>query len=235
MNKEKSFDSKRAALYKRLTRDGVTSTAIKNVYGPFAMEVLQDYVKPKPTRKINPKIRVRRLVQRYGAVGETTLPTKAAFEEALNKKYTHTARKLVEDSYKTIGEITKEFQTTVDKTPKSLTNPLQFEFLTYCLNKLKAISVSKLTDMFNEVEVVRLPVISKDRRYSRWLDEAAKSMELACDAVEDFIEDILRAGSINLDDSEFDDSDLENTREIIEDIRDHAGVVAHLEIAGMRR
>jgi len=245
-DKEKSFEEKRAALLKGLaSKDGVTEIAIKNVYGPHAMAVLRDFVEQKegaPSKKkknapAKPPAegkRARRAPRpptRYGAAATTALPSETEFRDALNKKYTTTARSLVEDAYSVIEDLAGEAREIADSASGTgLENTQRIQTFNETADTLEGISIPDLPDVFDEVEVVRLPTISNATGRAHRLGEAVSDMQLACDEVESW----LGAKKDAADNGEEEDElDIDGVDDALTEIRDHAGEAEGVEFPGM--
>jgi hypothetical protein len=251
---EKSFEAKRAALLKGLaSKDGVTEVAIKNVYGPHAMAVVGDFVDRKPERARKPAAkkaaapkeegkRARRPPRppaRYGAAATTVLPDEAEFRAALHKKYTTTARSLVEDAYGEIETLAGEAREAYDNMESgNLGQTQRCQTFGETADALENISAPDLPDAFDEVEIVRLPTISNATGRAHRLSEAVSDMQLACDEVESWLEDKKASGEDATDDAEEKDEDEEEfdadaVEAAIEEIRGHADEAEGVEFPGM--
>lgn len=245
----KSFEAKRAALLKGLaSKDGVTEIAIKNVYGAHAMAVIRDLVEPKAAKPAAKKSapakppadgkRTRRPPRpptRYGAAATTALPTEAEFRTALHKKYTTTARSLVEDAYNTLEELAGEARECADNMEAgNLGQTQRCQTFAETADTLEGISAPDLPDVFDEVEVVRLPTLSNATGRAHRLSEATSDMQLACDEVESWLEDKKQSGADATEDEdekeELDESEIESA---IEEIRGHADEAEGVEFPGM--
>jgi len=249
-NEEKSFEAKRAALLKSLaSKDGVTEIAIKNVYGPHAMAVLRDLVEPKPERarpaakKAAPKAdgkRARRPPRpptRYGAAPTVALPSEAEFRTALHKKYTTTARQLVEDAYSEIESLASEARECADNMEAgNLGQTQRCQTFAETADTLEGISAPDVPDAFDEVEVVRLPTLSDSTSRAHRLSEAVSDLQLACDEVESWLEDNKQSGADATDEEEekeADEVDADAVEAAIEEIRGHADEAEGVEFPGM--
>lgn len=249
-DKEKSFEEKRAALLKGLaSKDGVTEIAIKNVYGPHAMAVIWDLVEQKegaPSKKkkdapAKPPAEGKRSrsaprpLKRYSAAETTVLPTMNEFRAALNKKYTITARSLVEDAYSVIEDLAGEAREIVDGASNTgLENTQRIQTFSETADTLEDLSIPDLPDVFDEVEVVRLPTISNATGRAHRMGEALSDMQLACDEVEKWLEDKKQSGEAATEDEdekeELDESEIESA---IKDIRDAVNAAEGVEFPGM--
>lgn len=240
--KNTSFDTKRAALLKNLTRkEGVTEIAIKNVYGAHAMAVIRDHVEPKPAaKKAAPKAdgkRTRRPPTRYGAAPTVALPSEAEFRTALHKKYTTTARQLVEDAYSEIESLASEARECADNMEAgNLGQTQRCQTFAETADTLEGISAPDVPDAFDEVEVVRLPTLSDSTSRAHRLSEAVSDLQLACDEVESWLEDNKQSGADATDEEEEkedDEVDADEVEAAIQEIRDHADEAEGVEFPGM--
>lgn len=251
-DEQKSFEQQREALLKRLaSKDGATEIAIKNVYGPHAMAILRDYVerkaettrpaekKPKPKEDGKRARRPPRPLDRYGAASTTALPTQEEFRAALNKKYTTTARQLVENAYGEIESLASEARDIAENLEAgNLGQTQRCQTFSETADVLEGLSIPDLPDAFDEVEIVRLPTIAKSTGRAHRLSEAVSDMQLACDEVESWLEgkkeEIEVASDNGEEEKELEDElDAGTIEEALEEVRGHADEAEGVEFPGM--
>lgn len=238
-DEQKSFEQQREALIKRLaSKDGATEIAIKNVYGPHAMAILRDYVETKAARPGDSQ-RARRPATRYGAASTTALPTQEEFRAALNKKYTTTARQLVENAYGEIESLASEARDIAENLEAgNLGQTQRCQTFSETADVLEGLSIPDLPDAFDEVEIVRLPTIAKSTGRAHRLSEAVSDMQLACDEVESWLEgkkeEIEVASDNGEEEKELEDElDAGTIEEALEEVRGHADEAEGVEFPGM--
>lgn len=231
----KIFDAQRAALLKGLkSKNGVTSLAIKNVYGPHAMVVLRELVEPKAPQPGDSQ-RARRRATFYGATATTALPSRAEFLAVLNKKCTTTARALLENAYSTLADLASEAREVSDNLEASnLGRTQRGETFTETADVLEGISMPKLPDVFDEVEIVRLPTISNATGRAHRLSEAVSDMQLAQEEVESWLDDRKQSGAdLTEDEDEKEEIDESEIEDVLKEIREHADDAERVEFPGM--
>lgn len=215
-----------AALVKRLAKESVSTRALKKVFGPHAVSGLVNVLDGDPERE-----------DFWCLPSGVSLPSLDEYRVLLDKYFTVSVASLIEDAYAAIEELAGEMREGYDNMEGGNLGSTQ-KCQTYgeTADTLEGVNAPDLPDALNNIEVIRYPSTSKSTGRAHRASEAASDLNLAADAIEEWVTDKREM----LDERDDDDNeeteeelDLDGLDSLVEELRDAAGNVEGCEFPGM--
>ena len=218
---QKKIDS----LRQRIEREPVSGQALKNAYDQYAVPALiGTYVEGAEPRY--------RLVE-----GKTLPANEAEYRALLAERFTQTVDSIVEDAYQMIEELAGEAREVYDNMESgNLGSTQRCQTFGETAEALEGVSTPDLPDTLSQITALRYPDITKKTSRAHRAAEAAADLNLAADAIDEWIDDKREM----LDERDDDDNEaveeelgLDDLEALAETLREDAATLEGVEFPGM--
>ena len=208
---------------KRLPKGSFSARALKSLYGPHALSVLASHFIEEGGV--------------YTIIEGKSQPSREEYNKLAEAYYTYTVAYLIEDAFSVIEGLAEEMREGYDNMESGNLGATQ-KCQTYgeTADTLEGVQAPELPDCLSQIETVRYPTISKSTGRAHRAGEAASDLNLAADAIEEWVtEKREMLDERDDDDNEAieDELDLDGLDALVESLREAAGEVEGCEFPGM--
>lgn len=212
------------ALVKRSAKEPVSARALKNVYGPYAVDVLRAHVMEETDAG-------------FVLAPGKSLPALDAFRGLADAIYEVSVETLIVDAFTAIEELAGEMREGYENMEAGNLGATQrCQTFGETADTLEAIDQPDLPEVLGEITTARYPTVTKATSRAHRASEAASYLNLAAARIEGWVEDKREM----LDERDDDDNaevenelDLDDLETLVEELRDAAGNVEGCEFPGM--
>jgi hypothetical protein len=206
-----------------MKKAALTARSLKKTYGPYALHVLAGHLVEDDNG--------------YTLIEGKTLPTPEEYNRLAEKYYTYTVDSLIDDAFSVIEELAGEMREGFDNMEGGNLGSTQ-KCQTYgeTADTLEGVNAPDLPDALNNIKVIRYPSTSKSTGRAHRASEASSDLNLAADAIEEWVTDKREM----LDERDDDDNeeteeelDLDGLDSLAEELRNAASELEGCEFPGM--